>query len=58
MNTDFSLVRPSPPFSICDRGKYDAAMEMDALIGGASLHAEQFLAVVRPAIDNPYTEVK
>jgi triosephosphate isomerase len=29
-----------------------------ALIGGAGLHAEQFLAIVRSGSDNPYTEVK
>ncbi len=29
-----------------------------ALIGGASLHAEQFLAIVRSAISNPNPEVK
>ncbi len=29
-----------------------------ALIGGASLHPEQFLAIARSGIDNPYTEVK
>jgi triosephosphate isomerase (TIM) len=29
-----------------------------ALIGGASLHAEQFLDIVRTGISNPYTEAK
>ena len=29
-----------------------------ALVGGASLHVEQFLAIVRAGIGNPHAEVK
>ena len=46
-------VKPDNAAALLSRHGVDGA-----LIGGASLHAEQFLAIVRTGIDNPSTEVE